>query len=113
MTEENDDGKPTVWVKEQRRRFWNPIETGVCSWCSENDCHLTLFDGSPVCHKRPQWAHVASTFGCGSTRARELCERFELDPDAIVGFALDDRCEWEVETFESAAETFDAPEQKS
>jgi len=39
---------------------------------------------SPVWRQRPRWASVKRVFCCGATRARELCERFNLDPDEIA-----------------------------
>jgi len=30
---------------------------------------------------KTRWAVVVNTFGCGSTKATELCRRFNLDPD--------------------------------
>lgn len=29
----------------------------------------------------PRWAHVKNVFAVGSTRARDLCKRFGLDPE--------------------------------
>lgn len=34
--------------------------------------------------KHSRWVHVADTFALGSTFARQLCERFGLDPDEAV-----------------------------
>lgn len=37
--------------------------------------------------KVPRWTCVKRVFSVGSTRAHELCRRFGLDPDEIVGGA--------------------------
>jgi len=37
----------------------------------------------PVCG--PTWAKVAWVCGVGSTTARELCRRFDVDPDGQEG----------------------------
>lgn len=34
--------------------------------------------------KHSRWVHVADTFALGSTFARQLCERFGVDPDESV-----------------------------
>jgi hypothetical protein len=34
--------------------------------------------------KAPRWVAVMGVFGLGSTYARQLCERFSLDPDEDV-----------------------------
>lgn len=34
--------------------------------------------------KHPRWTAVMDTFGLGSTYARELCQRYGLDPDEMV-----------------------------
>lgn len=34
--------------------------------------------------QHPRWVAVANTFSLGSTYARELCRRFDLDPDEMV-----------------------------
>ena len=36
---------------------------------------------------KPKWAHVARIFALGSGSARELCRRFDCDPDQTVGGA--------------------------
>ena len=43
---------------------------------------------------RPRWAVVTEAFGVGSTAARALCRRFDLDPDEELGamLALGDEC---------------------
>lgn len=33
----------------------------------------------------PRWGAVMQAFGCGSTNAYELCARFGLDPDEMIG----------------------------
>lgn len=33
----------------------------------------------------PRWAHVAHAFALGSTFSAQLCVRFGLDPDELVG----------------------------
>jgi hypothetical protein len=33
----------------------------------------------------PRWAHVGRATGLGSTKAQELCKRFDRDPDELVG----------------------------
>lgn len=34
--------------------------------------------------KQPRWVGVMDTFALGSTYARQLCRRFDLDPDEMV-----------------------------
>lgn len=34
--------------------------------------------------KHSRWVHVADTFALGSTFARQLCDRFGVDPDEAV-----------------------------
>ena len=34
--------------------------------------------------QHPRWVAVAETFALGSTYARELCRRFDFDPDELV-----------------------------
>jgi hypothetical protein len=35
--------------------------------------------------KAPRWVAVSDTFVLGSTYSRQLCRRFGLDPDEMVG----------------------------
>lgn len=35
--------------------------------------------------RKPLWAHVADVFGIGSTRASDLCRRFNINSDQAVG----------------------------
>lgn len=35
-------------------------------------------------NNRARWVIVAEIFCCGSTRARDLCERFGKDPDEVL-----------------------------
>ncbi len=35
--------------------------------------------------KSPRWVGVSDTFGLGSTYSRQLCRRFGVDPDEMVG----------------------------
>lgn len=39
---------------------------------------------------RARWAHVMDAFAVGSTVARELCERFDLQPDVVVGEGVEE-----------------------
>jgi len=41
----------------------------------------------------PRWSHVVEAFGVGSTSACEICRRFELDPDEVIGGNPCERCE--------------------
>ncbi len=38
----------------------------------------------------PRWVAVMEAVGCGSTKAKTLCERFGADPDERVGVARED-----------------------
>jgi len=39
---------------------------------------------------RPRWACVVEVLAIGSTRAKELCEEFEVDPDEeLTGFTCE------------------------
>lgn len=40
--------------------------------------------------RKPRWAHVADALGVGSTKAHELCRRFDVDPDEERGSPLED-----------------------
>lgn len=37
--------------------------------------------------RKARWAHVVDATGLGSTKAAELCRRFERDPDEVIGGA--------------------------
>lgn len=54
--------------------------------------------------RRPRWAHVTDALGVGSTRAADLCRRFALDPDEIVGLA--EETEEKIETEDGETDDF-------
>lgn len=35
--------------------------------------------------KSPRWVCVSDTFGLGSTYSQQLCRRFGVDPDEMIG----------------------------
>lgn len=39
---------------------------------------------------RQRWAHVMDATGLGSTKASELCRRFNFDPDEVIGSTDDE-----------------------
>jgi hypothetical protein len=47
-----------------------------------NVCEITK--GSMKMRSRPLWALVKGVFGVGSTSAKELCRRAELDPETTL-----------------------------
>lgn len=44
-----------------------------------------VWNARPRKGRVPRWSAIADAFGLGSTYSMQLCRRFDVDPDQLIG----------------------------